>query len=455
MSNPSPDSRDQVPSRLVALVRRKWHWKDVLIAVLGLLVFSLSAYAFREPLSAAFARFRAGAEGGEEVAVFDVVLDRQNRQHVDILFDHPLGEGQVGTILDPPPATITPALGGTWKWQDTNALRFQPSGGFPVASQYEVALIPERILGEGLVFTGETELTVKTDPFLVEGVDVREEPALEGRARVIFRGDIRFNYPVNPETLAPLVKLVDPDRSEPVPVTLETDWHNNVIGFRTDAVEKKPDERTARLVIAKDLTPAEGNSPLGKDFVQEIPVGSSLKLAVWGIEAVPGPRESTIKVRFSSPISAAVAEKHFRLEPAVPVRFSAERNELVVTGELQPGSSYKVTIGKGMPATDDAVLQEEHTATVALPDLEPMVDFQSQGMFLSASGNRTLALESVNVPKVRMAIDRVYLNNLFFTFQYGGFYDYDSGYFGGLSHALGDRLKEVTLDVGGAKNQRR
>jgi uncharacterized protein YfaS (alpha-2-macroglobulin family) len=454
MPTASPDSRDKVPSRLTALFRRKWHWKDAVIAVLGLLLFSLSAYAFREPLAAAFARLRAGGDG-EGVAVFDVVVDRENRQYADILFDHPLGQGKVGEILDPAPAGIFPALGGTWKWQDTNALRFQPSGGFPVASEYRVTLEPERLLAEGQVFTGERELTLKTDPFLVEGVDVREEPALEGRAQVTFRGDLRFNYPVDPEVLAPLVKLVDPDRSDPVPVTLETDWHNNVIGFRTDPVEKKPDERTIRLVLAGSLTPANGNSPLGKDFVQEIPVGSSLKLAVWGIEAVPGPRESTIKVRFSSPISAAVAEKHFRLEPAVPVRFSAERNELVATGELTPGSSYKVTIGKGMPATDDAVLQEEYAATVSLPDLEPAVDFQSQGMFLSASGSRTMALESVNVPRVRMTIDRVYLNNLFFTFQYGGFFEADYGYFGELSHALGDRLKEVTLDVGGAKNKRR
>ncbi len=41
-----------------------------------------------------------------------------------------------------------------------------------------------------------------------------------------------------------------------------------------------------------------------------------------------------------------------------------------------------------------------------------------------------------------MAIDRVYLNNLFFLFQYGGFFDEEYGYFGELPHALGDRLKE-------------
>jgi hypothetical protein len=88
------------------------------------------------------------------VSVYDVAVDRENRQFADILFDWPLGEGKVDQILDPPPATIEPALGSSWKWKDTNALRFQPSGGFPVASEYRIDLIPERLLKEGQVFSG-------------------------------------------------------------------------------------------------------------------------------------------------------------------------------------------------------------------------------------------------------------------------------------------------------------
>ncbi|HKV11495.1 MAG TPA: hypothetical protein VJ725_25350, partial [Thermoanaerobaculia bacterium] len=428
MSEPSPNLRDKVPPRFLAFVRR-WQWKDAVIAVLALLVCSVSAYAFRAPLQQAFAKLKAGG-GGEEVAVFDVVVDREGRQYADILFDHPLGEGKVGEVLDPAPAEIFPALGGSWKWQDTNALRFQPNGGFPVASEYKVTLEPEKILGENQVLTGDHELTIKTDPFLVEAVEVTEEPALEGKAKVIYRGEMRFNYAVNPEVLAPLVQVNDPDVAEPIEVTLETDWQNNVIGFRTAPIEKKKEERTVQLVISGELTPAEGNSPLGKEFVQDIQVGSADKLAVWGIEAIPGPRESSLKIRFSSPISAAVAEKYVTIEPKANVRFSAERNELMVTGELEPGTTYTVTVGQGMPATDDATLEEEYSEEVLLPDLDPTVDFQSQGMFLSASGNHTVAIESVNVPKVRMTVDRVFLNNLFFTFQYGGFFDYEYGYFG-------------------------
>jgi uncharacterized protein YfaS (alpha-2-macroglobulin family) len=449
MSNRNPFARFRD-----ALRARPWDGKDIALLVMALLLVTVSAYAFREPLTAALAKVRAGAGGGQTVTVFDVVVDRENRQFVDILFDRPLGEGKVDEILDAAPGTLEPALGGTWKWRDTNALRFQPSGGFPVASEYRIDLIPERLLKEGQVFSGDTTVLVKTDQFLVEGVDVVEEPALEGKGKVVYRGEIRFNYPVNPETLVSRIRLDDPRAPKPLQVTLETSWENPVIGFRTEAVQKEKDERTVRLVIGADMTPASGNAPLGEDFIREIPVGSSTRLAVRGVESTPGLRESTIKVSFSSPVSAALAEPYLKITPQTRFRLAADRNELLITGELRPGSSYKLSIGQGMPAADDAVLAVAYEADVQLADLEPTVGFQSQGMFLSATGNRTVNVESVNLPRVRMTIDRVYRNNLFFLFQYGGFFEDEYGWVGELQHSLGDRLKEVNLDMAGGRNQR-
>jgi uncharacterized protein YfaS (alpha-2-macroglobulin family) len=454
MSTDRPSLRDRIPSRLRALFARRWQAKDVALVVLALSLVSVSAYAFKGPITAALAKLRAGSDA-ETVSVFDVVVDRENRQYFDVVFDKALGDGKVGNVLDPAPAEIKPTLGGSWTWRDTNALRFQPSGGLPVASEYTVELLPERFLKEGMVFTGDREITVRTDQFLVEGIDVTEEPALEGKARILFRGQMRFNYPVDPKVVIAKTKLVDPAGGEPMSLELETDWTAPVIAFRTPTIQKQRDERKLRLVIDQTLTPAQGNVPLKEEYVQEIPVGSSTRLAVWSVESQPGDRESTLVVKFSSPISAAVAEKYLKIEPAVRLRLSANRNELVATGELKPGSTYKLTIGKGMPATDEAVLGEDYTKEVEIPDLEPSVGFQSEGMFLSASGNRTVNVESVNVPKLRLTIDRVYRNNLFFLFNYGGFYDEEYGYFDEIPHALGDRLEEETLSVGGGRNQKR
>jgi hypothetical protein len=452
---PSSPSRDKVPSRIRGLFSRSWSGKDIALIVLGLSFVAMSGYAFRAPILAAVDRFKAGAKGGETVSVFDVVVDRTNRQYFDILFDRPLGQEHVDEVLDPPPATLKPDLGGTWKWQTPNALRFQPSGGLPIATELTVKLKTDKLLKEGQVFSGDDEITVKTDQFLVNGVDVEEEPALEGKAKVIYSGTIHFNYAVKPETLIPKIRLEDPAEAKPIEVKLETDYNNQDIAFRTAPVQKQRDERTVKLVIAKELTPADGNVPLQDDWVHEIQVGSSTKLSVRGIEATPGDKESSLVVTFSSPISAGIAEKYLTIDPAVHYRLSSATNQLTITGDMKPGSTYKVTIGKGMPASDEAVLPEDYEEDVEIPDLEPSVAFQSEGIFLAASGNHTVALDSVNVPKVRMTIDRVYLNNLFFLFNYADFFSEEYGYFDEVSHALGDRLKETTISVGGSRNQRR
>ncbi len=435
--------RDKLPARP--------QWKDILLITLGISLVGMSAYAFKDQIARATARLHAGATGGETVSVFDVLVDRDNRQYVDILFDRPLGEGLQGQVLAEAPATIDPAISGSWRWQDTNALRFSPSGGFPIASKYKFELIPERILRPGQIFSGDTELEVVTDKFLVSSIEAEEEVA--GKARIAFHGFFKFNYPVDPEVLVKQIKLVDPVAGE-VPIRLLTSWSSQEIEYRSDPVQKQVSERTARIIISKDLTPVSGSIPLGEDYEKEVPIGSSIKLAVRGVEAAPGDKESTITIRFSSPVEAAVAAKYITFVPAVAFQPAADGIQVTLTGPFAPGAKYALTIAKGLPATDDSSLQEAYEAIVDLPDLEASVGYESEGIFLSASGNHTVAIDTVNVKSFELDIDRVYKNNLFFLFNYGGFWGEQFAWEGSeINHALGDRLKTETIEVKGPKNK--
>ena len=83
MANPFASFRDKIAPRLRALRQRPWHWKDIALIVLTLLLVAVSGYAFRDPLSAALAKVRAG---GETVSVFDVVIDHTQRPPPAIRF---------------------------------------------------------------------------------------------------------------------------------------------------------------------------------------------------------------------------------------------------------------------------------------------------------------------------------------------------------------------------------
>ncbi len=431
-------------------------WRDAVIAVL---VAALAA-----ALWAAFGvrreRPREEPADGERVTVFDVVLDREGRQWVDVVFDRPVlaedGAVRVGDVLDPPPATIEPPLGGSWRWRDRHVLRFAPSGGFPPATEYTVALIPERILEDGRTLGGDALLRVRIDRFLVEGVEVWEEPVPDEAATVFLRGTLRFNYAVDPGILAPRVRLEDPSEvpgAVPPEVQLETGWQSPQIGFRTTALRKQKAARTLRLVVAADLTPAEGNVALGKPFAHQIPLGSSEVLEVRELAGEPGLEESSLRLVLSSPVTAEIARPYLKVEPEAAFRLAAQRNVLRLTGGFAPGESYKVALDQGLPAADGAVLRQPYSATVRLDNLPPSVDFQSQGLFLSRGGLRNLAIETVNVDRLELAVDRVYRNNLFFFLQYGGGFDQDTVYRGdNVWHPFGDRLVEKKLRLRGARN---
>ncbi len=427
--------------------------KDWTIFLLGALVVFLGAVVVKD--RAAAGGWLSGLGGGERVGVFDVLLDHENLSYIDILFDRPLGEGKEGQVLAEPPATLSPVVGGVWRWRDAAALRFEPTDRLEMATEYTLALLPDRLLKAGQRLQGDSHLKVRTDQFLVEAVEVSEEPAPEaGKGAVVLRGQLRFNYAVDPDELAPRLRLNDPQGGE-VRVLLTSTYSSTGLGFRTVPVSKLPAARTLTLTVAADLTPAEGNVPLPETYRSEIPLGSSETLSVRGFAAVPGEHESAIRIALSSAVSAESAARFVKVTPAVTFRAAAEGNDLVLTGGFRPGEAYKVEVAQGLAASDGAVLAAAASADLRLSDLAPEVRFQSDGYFLSKSGARALAVESINVSAADLTVDRVFRNNLFNLLQYQRWQLFGGSYRGSsVSHALGGRLAEEKLRFKPERNRR-
>jgi alpha-2-macroglobulin len=441
--------------KLPRLLSRRTDRKDVVIGMLGVLVLALLAIVARDHLSLASWMHWSRVKG-EPVQVFDVALDRDGRRFIDVLFDRPIGEGLVGAILDPAPAAIVPAQGGIWRWRDRSVLRFEPTDRLPIATEFTIRLDPARLIPEGFRLASDRRLKVKTETFLVEQMDVQEETSLAGKDQVVLRGTVRFNYPVDPRELATRMRLADPARGSaaPLEIQVETAYTGRVIGFRTPPLVKRKEARVLRFTISRELTPDGGNVKLATLFTREVTIGSSVNLLVRGVQATPGEKESVIALTFSSPVNAGVASGYLAVEPSIAYRLGGERNVLTLTGPFRPGDAYTLKLGKGMPATDEAALPDDWSSRVAVPNLQPSVSFQSEGMFLSRSGGHRVALRTVNVPKVQLAIDRVYLNNLFFLFQYYGDSIEGATYYGSrLSRSLGDRLFDKSIDIEGETNR--
>jgi uncharacterized protein YfaS (alpha-2-macroglobulin family) len=398
------------------------------------------------------------------VSVHEVRVDRKNRAWVDIVFTRPVAPQRVGEVITDPPATIFPAISGVWRWTNGNVLHFEPAGRFPIASQYKLAIAAERIGTPELPFRGEREFVIKTDDFLVRNVTWREVPAANGS--VVLQGEVVFNYRVTPESLVPRIHLRD-GAAKDGRIELLTGYETESITWRTLPLRKEKQQREVALIIDKDLFPVEGNVTLGADSVHPMTIGSNERLTVRNVTANAGERETTIRIELSSPVTAEALRGKLTIKPEAKYGIDAEGNDVVLTGKFRPGRSYDLRIAEGLVASDAALLREDFRQTVAVADLEPLLAFQSEGMFLTASGRRNVAIDAINVSEGKLVIDRVYRNNLFFYllssgYSYGGNEEdgweepYYRAYYdaGAVQHRFGDRIVEKNLTFPSTPNVR-
>lgn len=433
----SPENRHQISDP-----------KNVAIVLLVLIVLIMGFLLVKNNLLDSGGEKPVRIESGERVSVVEVKFDGKDNRFVDIVFNRPIGKGEKGEILGRDPGTISPPVNGAWLWKTPNVLRFEASYRFNMATDYRVSLNPENLLKPGEVLGGKTEFEIRTDKFKVEQATVDEEPVPGEKNTVTLNGTINFNYPVDPKVLARKVRLVDfPGGKEgsevAIPIKLVTDYWNTSIKWKSGPVVKTKDERELELTIVGDLTPAEGNVKLGEDYVEKISLGSKDNLSVKKVTPKSLYPRSSVAIGFSSAVSPDIGANYISLKPQVKYSVKRVGNKLALTGDFIPGNKYQLTIAEGLPALDDAVLREDYSKEIQFSDLKPRVEFESPGMFLDAKGTQAVRLKSINVDKVDITVDRVYLNNLFFLFQSYGYSVWrDEYYQGTVGDYFGGRVKE-------------
>lgn len=415
--------------------------RNVAIALLVIILVVMGVHLINNFFQGRTPVITNGSEG-DNVSVVEVKFDKDYNEFADFIFNKQVGEA--GEILGRDPGKISPSVNGSWTWITPNVLRFQPSGRFNIATNYTITLLPNLFLKQGQLYSGKKEFEIRTDKFQIEQSTVEEEPVTDKKNTVILNGTLRFNYSVDPEVLARKINLYDgpvDSRENEVPIKLVTNYWNTTIKWVSGPIQKTKNERKLELVILGDLTPADGNVPLGTDYSQEILLGSKDNLVVRNIDPQANYPQSSITISFSSAVSPEIASDYIIVEPSVNYKINRIQSKLILKGDFKPGSKYKLNIQKGLPAVDDASLQEKYSKEVSFSNLAPKVAFESEGMFIDSKGSQALNLQTINVKNVSITIDRVFLNNLTFLFQSYGYSVWRNEYYqGSIGNYFGDRI---------------
>lgn len=379
----------------------------------------------------------------EAVRVAGLAMDPERGRYLLLAFDRPVLGARDGAVPAADPAAFAPPVPGKWTWISPYMLRFEAKDGFAQATRYTVTLRPEAFLEKPQTLAGQLVYEAAFGTFEVKRLTAHLEPAPEGGAMVVAKGEVVFNRPVEPKELADHIRLIDPRQGDdkPVEVSLTTSYPSKKIEFLSDAVQKTAQQREIKIVITPGFRPEKGDMALTKEAVAVIPVVLDPHLRVREVKASSEEGAAAIHIGLSTPVEAnAATAARVHVDPKVDWTLAADGGELIVNGAFVPGRDYSVILDKGLAAADGAVLDAPYARSVRIPDLEPSVDFQDQGIFLSRNGYKNVAVKSVNTNAASLTIDRIYCNNLFplFSMDYSAF---DNEYGGGYVQSnLGDRI---------------
>jgi hypothetical protein len=146
-------------------------------------------------------------------------------------------------------------------------------------------------------------------------------------------------------------------------------------------------------------------------------------------------------------------DDYVRVSPDTQVAYRAIDHKLCLDG-LGYGSSYQVTLKKGLPA-EIGSLADDEVVDVALGDREPSVGFQKQAYVLPKIGSTGVPLTTVNVDFTKLKLLRINDRNLVGEINRGNFlsnlYQYDGRR---IADEAGEQIWQGSMPIEGRRNVR-
>ena len=281
----------------------------------------------------------------------------------------------------------------------------------------------------------------------VEGFEVQEETIANRRNHISLVGTLSFSYPVSPNDLSKHLQLTNNSgrKGNIIPIELHGSIPSESISFRSAPIEKKIDEQELLLRIASGLTSDSESVSMRREYVEYVHVGSRERLRVRSVDAIAGLENSQIDIRFSSKVDPEVIKTYVRIVPNMDYEIVPKYNDLSLVGKFHIGQLYELVVREELVAINGSNLDSEYRETLRFDDLPSDLDFEHKGDFLSASGDHSITIETINISNISVKIDRAYRNNLFPLFS---FFSYGRS----ISRRLGDQISNEIISIANNPN---
>lgn len=338
--------------------------------------------------------------------------------HLSITFSQPMvAVGSQAEASDTRPVKLRPEPPGTWRWVGTKTLLFQPTGRFPMATDYtlEVAAGTTSATG-GRLEQGHSSRFSTPPPRAVQYGPVDGPHGLEP---VIW---IEFDQKVDPAQVLPRLKLrasgeyalrlLTEAEREQQPAHLRQPAHPDRLVL-VRPVQPLPRATTFTLSVEKGTPSLEG--PRTTTTVQSFSFRTyePLQVREWGCgwrQRTDCPPNGGFQVRFNNPLDATAFDpQSVQIAPALePQSVSVSGDTVLVYGSGTGRTTYTIRLPAGLKDQFGQTLGNWPALEVRTGDAWPELQGPGKDMVvLDPTAEPTLSVFSVNHKKLRVEVRRV------------------------------------------------
>lgn len=378
--------------------------------------------------------------------------EQRKPKPLSIVFDHSVAPlANVGKDITIGVKT-SPAISGTWHWDDDKTLTFTPKEDWSVGAEYKVKF--ERTLFAPEVRLAKYDTNFTTASFIakISKAEFYQDPVNPNIKKVVV--DLNFTHPVNPVELEKRIELKLAQQSEGVlgigkettPFTISYDKLKLNAYVQSASIPIPKDDTKLTFTLDKGITAVKGGEPFKEVLTQSVNVPGLYGLHVNEVrpQVVTNDRnepEQVLMIQMSATVherdvqkaisvwvlpkqlpNAKEEERHnWDLSEVTPaVLKTATRLELqAIPAEheytdlhsfkykAEVGASLYVQIDQGIKSFGGYILGQTNRSTLQVPPFPAELKILSQGALLPLSGEKKVAVLVRDLPGLKVDIGRV------------------------------------------------
>jgi uncharacterized protein YfaS (alpha-2-macroglobulin family) len=361
--------------------------------------------------------------------------------------------------------TMEPKIDGEWRFQGDYGVVFTPKTYWRAGTQYHVHFLPGLFPDHVKLKDQGDSYDVRTAPLYLnsKSLDYLQDP--EDADKKLVTAQLSFNYPVSRASVQKTLHFSMEGQDTPLAFTPSYDADDTHVNVTVPVSGLKPSAQFMNLTIDQALKAADGSDTLTRhppvhyalpdeevtnEFHQRVMLPSLFDyLQISDVQA------KVLKDAHYVPQQMLVFETNTKVAPADVVRYTDVRllpkdkpipdlppkkdyawsSPSEVTPEVaaalpevkltvkpsddatsrltafdftaDAGRYLLVTIKKGMPAPGGYQLGQPYRTVLQVPALPREVKIMAQGALLSLSGEKTLSVLSLGVPRLEYKVGRV------------------------------------------------